>query len=343
MIIDERQEWKVKMPYPHDEITVKVLPSDFRQLIIGCYYPVGEYLYRYVGRHDKLRDTQPGTIAVINNRYFINDYNDEDDIRDLYHIRIIKENDNIEDIDNDIYSLENIIGSYVENFDKGNNLIIKTNAHQKVTNTSGIFAPELNATDDALTRIMKKMIIHKKLVPSECRPSFKKDYSFDNMRSALTGATANMTITKFLAWCELLGTEWQFTVEDNGTDLLNPLKEPLSISSDNNLECEFGEPEKGIFKVELSEKDDPLKRLIKVAIIQKHININHYKDRGSTPYLLNNMRSALKGTSKMMVPYFVNWCEILGLNFYLRVIDPTDGVYFESNVNYRADEYDINE
>jgi hypothetical protein len=340
VIIDNRTEWVVNLPYPYEPITVKMLPTDFRKLEKGCYYPVGEYLYKYIGRVDKIKETKPGTIAVINNRYFINDYDEDDDMKDFYHIRIIRENDEASD---DIFDLSSIMESYIENFDKGNNLIVKTNAHQKVTNTSGVFTPELNATDDALTRIMKKMIIHKKLVPSECRPSFKKDYSFDNMRSALTGATANMTITKFMAWCELLGTEWQFTVEDNGTDLENPLKESLSISSDSTLECEFGEPEKGIFKVELSDKDDPLKRLIKVAIIKKHININRYKDRGSTPYLLNNMRSALKGTSKMMVPYFVNWCEILGLNFYLRVIDPSDGVFFESNVNYKADEYDINE
>lgn len=343
MIIDNRKEWIVERPYPDEPFTARPLPSDIRTLEIGCYYPVGEYLYKFVGHFDKLKEIDPGTICTRGGKYFIRDYDENDESRDLYHIRTIMDMDEHHDSKEEVHDIMSIITSYDKDYTEGNNLVVKTKALQKSNNTSGVFIPELNATDDALTRIMKKMIIHKKLVPSECRPTFKKDYSFDNMRSALTGATANMTITKFLAWCELLGTKWSFTVEDNGTDKLNPLTERLTISSEEPLECEFGEPEKGIFKVELNEKDDPLKRLIKVAIIKKHLNINQYKDRGSTPYLLNNMRSALKGPSKMMVPYFVNWCEILGLNFYLRVIDPTDGTTFESNVNYKADEYDINQ
>lgn len=337
MIINKDVEMKLYLPNTGETLKVMQIPTDFRKLEIGCYYPVGEYVYKYIGRIDRFRDSGPGTISMLQNRLFIRDYEEDDDTKDYYHIMHVQDKSAIDEDDN----VDHLIMSYAKNYRTGNNVV--KNNRQKIVNTNGVFIPELYSTDDALTRIMKQMIIHKKLVPSECRATFKTDYSFDNMRSALTGATANMTITKFLAWCDLLNCKWQFTVEDNGTDTMNPLHEVLQITSEENLTCDFGEVEKGIFKVPLSDKDDPLKRLIKVAIIKKHLNINEYKHRGSTPYLLNNMRSALKGTSKLMLPYFTYWCEILGLNFTLRVIDPEDGTYYQSDVNYNADDYDIND
>ena len=63
-----------------------------------------------------------------------------------------------------------------------------------------------------------------------------------------------------------------------------------------------------------------------------------YKDKGSTPHLLNNMRSSLKRNGRMMIAYFISWCEILGVDFHLRVINPEDGVMYEADGNYRADD-----
>ena len=126
---------------------------------------------------------------------------------------------------------------------------------------------------------------------------------------------------------------------DNGSNTINPLTEPLVIGKDIPLSCEFGESDKRIFKVPLVEGEDPLKRLIKVALIKMNVDLNDYKDKGSTPHLINNMRSALKRSSKMMMPYFVYWCEILGVDYLLTITDPSDGKTIYADVNYRAEDY----
>ena len=338
MVIGENLQMFV--PCIGETIKVKPFPANKNELEIGCYYPIGEYVYEFIGKVDKFKDIAVGKIAFVNykNDYFTNGYTENDDNRDYYHITNIRneshEYDDMDDIDA-------ILHGYHDAYSSGCNMV--KGRRQKITDPDGVFAPELKSTDDALTRTMKQMITHKKIVPSEYRPTMTKEYSFDNMRSALAGSTINMTITKFLAWCNLLDLEWEFMVYDNGEDTLNPLHEVIEINPHKDIVCECGEPERGIFKVPIDDEDDPLKKLIKCAIIKKHMNINDYKDKGSTPYLLNNMRSALKGKSKMMMPYFVSWCEVLGLSFILRVIDPVDGASFEANELYRADDYSINE
>ena len=340
MIIGDNDNLEIFVPLTGENIKVKAFPANKNDLQVGCYYPIGEYVYKYIGKVDRFRDIKVGEIAFVNLKrdYFTNAYSDTDDDRDYYHINNIKnvnhDHDNVDNIDALLYG-------YHYAYSSGCNMM--KGRRSKMTNPDGVFAPELKSTDDALTRTMKKMITHKKLVPSEYRPTMTKEYSFDNMRSALAGSTVNMTITKFLAWCDLLDLEWEFMVSDNGMDKINPLHEVSEIRPDKDIVCECGKPERGIFKVPIEEEDDPLKKLIKCAIIKKHLNINDYRDKGSTPYLLNNMRSALKSKSKMMMPYFVSWCEILGLSFILRVIDPTDGESFEANELYQADDYSINE
>ena len=51
------------------------------------------------------------------------------------------------------------------------------------------------------------------------------------------------------------------------------------------------------------------------------------------------MRSALKRSSRMMFPYFVYWCEILGVNYTLRLINPEDDHVEEADVNYKSSDY----
>ena len=340
MIIGSNDNLRIFVPTIGREVTVKAFPNNRTELQVGVYYPIGEYVYKYIGKVDKFKDIGIGEIAYVTPKrdYFTNSFSDTDDNRDYFHINNIKDISKPEEDEGDI---DSILFGYHEAFTKGYNIM--KGKRPRGTSPDGVFAPELKATDDALTRTMKKMITHKKIIPSEYRSTMGKEYSFDNMRSALAGSTLNMTISKFLAWCNLLGLEWEFLVYDNGLDKINPLNEVIKISTHDDIECECGEPERGIFKVPIEEIDDPLKKLIKCVIIKKHLNINDYKDKGSTPYLLNNMRSALKSKSKMMMPYFVSWCEILGLHFVLRIINPTDGTTFEADETYCASEYSINE
>jgi hypothetical protein len=67
--------------------------------------------------------------------------------------------------------------------------------------------------------------------------------------------------------------------------------------------------------------DDLLKRAIKEAINRKGINLKLYRERFKNEHSLNNMKSALNKRSNMSVKYFLDWCEILGLDWTLYVHD----------------------
>ena len=322
-----------------EELPVMRLPDDFSKLRYDTMYPIGEYLYRYrgqLGSANKKYRAEAGTILKIGDVYTVVSFEDATDTeKNIFHVKnTILETDESNDLDI-------ILSEYAANYRMKNNLVVDNK--KKLMNTGEYYIPELKENDDALTRIMKLMIIHVGVILNNHRGKFDKEYSLDNMRSAINGATVNMTITKFLAWCDLLNLEWEFILEDNGTDFRNPLLEPIIISSKEPLWVECGKSEPNIFKVPLSEGEDPLKRLIKVCIIKKHMVLADYKEKGSTPHLLNNMRSALKRSSRMMFPYFVYWCEILGVNYTLRLINPEDGHIEEADVNYESSDYMSNQ
>ena len=71
----------------------------------------------------------------------------------------------------------------------------------------------------------------------------------------------------------------------------------------------------------IKEDDDFLKKIIKQAIIDKRINLRNYRALFPNDYALNNMKSALKRETKMTVPNFVAWCEILGISWEIVLSD----------------------
>lgn len=79
-----------------------------------------------------------------------------------------------------------------------------------------------------------------------------------------------------------------------------------------------------IFIPTIRPEDDFLKYIVKKAILDKKINLKNYKDRFSNEYALNNMKSGLSKTTKMTVPNFIKWCEILGLDWEMVVKDNGD-------------------
>lgn len=317
------------------EIPVKNIPKDLTKIRMNTGYTIGDYIYQYRGvlsRETKKYLTTPGSILRIADNYVVCNFDKATDVEkrlnNISHTYWVDEK----------ISSEDIIDEYIYNYKMGNNLIIGN--EMKLANTGELYIPELKEEDDALTRIMKLMIIHKKIVLSNYSDKTDKDYSIDNLRSGLNGATINMAVTKFLEWCKLLDLEWEFRLIDNGTDTSNPILNNLVIGTHKDLWLDINEyAEPNIFQVACNEGEDPLKRLIKVCIIEKQIVLSEYKDRGSTPHLINNMRSALKRKSRMMFPYFTYWCEILGVDFVFKLIDPLDGHIETAGVDYRQDQY----
>ena len=76
-----------------------------------------------------------------------------------------------------------------------------------------------------------------------------------------------------------------------------------------------------VFVPELEEGEDPLKRIIKMAIIEKGVDINRLKCRFPQKYGLTNLKSALVGKTKMSIKVFLIWCHILELDFEFTLID----------------------
>lgn len=329
MFIGKCDNLTFSAPGKYKSYPVKRIPNDFNELKKDTYYIVGDVLYMYMG---VLKD--PGTIRKdpgiykVRHSYMLEPYYSIEDLRCFDIVNV--------DINND-EEIDRYMDAYMLSYRMRHNVMATGNV--RLSSTGDVYIPELKDNDDALTRIMKLMIIHKRVIPTNYKNSeHVKDYTIDNLISALNGATASMTINRFIAWCEILELDWSFTVMDNGLDRLNPLYEPLSITNHTTLECDFGIAEKGIFKVPLVEGEDPLKRLIKVCVITKHICLVDYKDKGSTPHLLNNMRSSLKRNGRMMLSYFIYWCEILGLEFELKITDRSDGTIYKADSSYTPDD-----
>lgn len=76
-----------------------------------------------------------------------------------------------------------------------------------------------------------------------------------------------------------------------------------------------------IFTTVIKQGDDFLKKSIKEALNRKKINLKVYKEKFKNEHSLNNMKSALNKRSKMSVGYFLDWCEILGLDWTIIVTD----------------------
>lgn len=67
--------------------------------------------------------------------------------------------------------------------------------------------------------------------------------------------------------------------------------------------------------------DDFMKKIIKHVIILKRININRLKSKMDKPYMLSNMKTALMNDTKMSVPNFIIWSDLLGVRFTIIVED----------------------
>ena len=78
------------------------------------------------------------------------------------------------------------------------------------------------------------------------------------------------------------------------------------------------------YKPTIAEGDDFLKRLVKTTIRMKDVDLNRLKAKMSKSYGLSNLKSALKGTTKMSVNGFRTWMVLLGLDFTVTVETPAN-------------------
>lgn len=75
------------------------------------------------------------------------------------------------------------------------------------------------------------------------------------------------------------------------------------------------------FTPKINHNDDVWKYIIKRIIQEKKINLKNYKHLFPSQYTLNNMKGALEKDTKMSVNYFLDWCEVLGIDWEISVRD----------------------
>lgn len=289
---------------------------------IGDYIVINDYLYRFVGNSN----CYAGEVAIdsIGGTWWKDYDNDED--KQEHHISKTrseeeytstvswKKSSQVEDLVNEYLSISS-------NLMKGYSII---------QNTGSIYIPQLQDTDDPMERLIKLMIINMGIKLNDKRTSTERDYDIDNLRSALNGATKNMSISKFLMWCNVLHLEWEFSLINSPESTGAKLASPVTISSTQPFNEELTEPEdKKIFYVPLVETEDPLKKLLKIAIWRLQINLKDYKGKGSA-HCINNLRSGLKGKQKMSIQSIFKWCEILDLILVIKVTNPSTGNYYKT-------------
>lgn len=327
MEVLEQTEWIFKDPLTGEVHPVILNPDVMEPLEKGKWYLIGEEVYECIGEIHSVKEMRQGTISRLNGMNGIELYCDDDMKNRFSERNIIEKNEYDKSIKNS-NDYDELMESYIADYEKGYNLM--AGIPSTPASNGDVFMPELRPDDDPFEKVIKSMIRHMKVVLNDYKQYVEKPHILDNLRSALSGATKNMSIVKFLLWCKTLQLDWEIRLVDvEPTD--NPIGSDVVVTNqDDGWKDIQPVTEKGIFTVPLSKKDDPLKRVIKLALYKKKINTKNCEDRSSSAHLINNMKSALKNDQKMTMLYFMSWCELLDLIFEIKVTNPKTGIYFQS-------------
>lgn len=117
---------------------------------------------------------------------------------------------------------------------------------------------------------------------------------------------------KFIAPSE--DAKEEFSVDN----VINPLDSKRAITDPTVLK-EFDTnmidtTELKIFAPPVKPNDDVLKRIIKLALQEKQVDLKSYRHLFDKDYHLSNLKSTLTKDAPLSAKYFVRWCEILGLS-----------------------------
>lgn len=86
-----------------------------------------------------------------------------------------------------------------------------------------LFVPRISDDDNFLSRLIKRAIVIKKVDLNDYKNRFKSEYELNNYRRALL-QNGNMSVDKFLKWCEVLDISFEITCFDGN----NPAQ-PMNV------------------------------------------------------------------------------------------------------------------
>lgn len=193
------------------------------KLTKGSAYIIGEYVYPYIGKIKKGNDIDKLKPGIY------------DHCSEVYYVPVKNNNR----IDKERYSTANIasislssIWSEVEN--NKNNFITEED-REMINSNIKEYMPTLKNDDDPLKRLIKQAIKEKGVNINLYKSAFDKKHGLTNTKSTLNSKT-NLTILKFLQWCEILGLDYRMEVYDNCKDKHFPLDKTLVYDSGKDTE-----------------------------------------------------------------------------------------------------------
>lgn len=101
---------------------------------------------------------------------------------------------------------------------------------EDINDAQALYTPIIKEKDDFLKKLIKRAIIDKAIDVNRLKYKTSEKYILPNMKAALDNDT-KMSVVYFGHWCELLGLDYSIVVQDNGTDIYDPLKAPICYES----------------------------------------------------------------------------------------------------------------
>ena len=183
------------------------------KLVKNTGYIIGDYVYIYRGKLKDENTTVPGIYKTKGNEYTRIEPSKNE--KHLYHI------DNVNELE---------VDSIFDTIEKNKDVFIQPEDIEIINNNSEVYTPTIKESDDFLKYVIKKAIIDKKINLRNYKGRFANEYALNNMKSGLNKST-KMTVPNFIKWAEVLGFDWKLSIWDSGKDTVNPLPEPIEISS----------------------------------------------------------------------------------------------------------------
>ena len=113
-------------------------------------------------------------------------------------------------------------------------------------------------------------------------------------------------------------------VYDPDDDLIKQIIEDEGVV-EQDLDVIMGET-LDVFSPKISDDDNTLQRLIKIALEKKQIDLKNYEGRFANKGDASNYKSSLLHHGKMSLEKFIKWCKVLDLKFKIIVSDKNDHV-----------------
>lgn len=192
-----------------------------RKLKKGCGYVKGDYVYVYRGKLGKVSKDDSHLLPGIylNERTGEHEFIEYDkESKKDYHVSNVTEL-NLDKILKDVSGRED--------------QFIDPDDVEIINNNKSAWSATLQQDDDFLKRAIKLAVNGKGGInPKNYRNRLESQWALNNLISGLK-TTTKMTVPNFLRWCEILGIEWSLRLEDNGTDKISPLEEPIELNSED--------------------------------------------------------------------------------------------------------------